>query len=181
MGPRLPIFYSPNPHSSLLLYTQYFDYEVHVDDFSFSVVLSNVGAEGMDFIMAPGLRRLLIQRIGKLIFWMLSPLSVVTCKRCRPLPSLKKVGEKFYNPNFINVKIDMEKGDGLMLAGKYRCKCLSSSHSTSMERAGWYYKVIGYVDPEKFISAGKVALKKTIRPTYMPKEYDSGKRDFAGM
>lgn len=120
------------------------------------------------FIMAPGLRRLLIQKnpanwffgCFHLLVWSLQKMSASTFPQ-------KEVGE-FYNPNFINVKIDMEKGDGLMLAGKYSVNAYPTLLYIDGE-GKLVHKVIGYMDPEKFISAGKVALKKTIRQPYMPR------------
>ncbi len=145
----------------------------------FSVVLSNVGAEGMEFHHGTWAEALAHSKeSGKLIF-----LDAFTswCGPCKKMSAStfpqKEVGE-FYNPNFINVKIDMEKGDGLMLAGKYSVNAYPTLLYIDGE-GKLVHKVIGYMDPEKFISAGKVALKKNDKTALYAKEYDSGKRDFA--
>ena len=90
---------------------------------------------------------------------------------------LKEVGE-FYNANFINVKMDMEKGEGLMLAGKYGV----DSYPTLLYIDGegkLVSKAIGYMDGPKFIDAGKSALRKNDKTELYAKEYAAGKRDFS--
>ena len=72
--------------------------------------------------------------------------------------SNKEVGE-FYNEHFINVKMDMEKGEGIALARKYRVRAYPSL--LYIDYTGKLInKVEAYKDPNRFLQLGK----KVIRP-----------------
>lgn len=115
---------------------------------------------------------------GKLIFM---DAFTTWCGPCKKMSAqtfpMKEVGD-FYNPNFVNVKMDMEKGEGLMLAGKYGV----NSYPTLLYIDGdgkIVSKVIGYIDGPRFIEAGKSALRKNDKSDFYAKEYASGKKDYA--
>ena len=135
-------------------------------------------AEGMEFHHGTWDEALAKSKeTGKLIFMDAFTTWCGPCKRmsAQTFP-LKEVGE-FYNANFINVKMDMEKGEGLMLAGKYEV----SSYPTLLYIDGegkLVSKAIGYMDGPKFIDAGKSALRKNDKTELYAKEYTAGKRDF---
>jgi len=145
--------------------------------FSFFYAASSL-AEGMEFHHGTWDEALAKSKeTGKLIFMDAFTTWCGPCKRmsAQTFP-LKEVGE-FYNANFINVKMDMEKGEGLMLAGKYEV----SSYPTLLYIDGegkLVSKAIGYMDGPKFIDAGKSALRKNDKTELYAKEYTAGKRDF---
>ena len=63
-----------------------------------------------------------------------------------------------YNKNFINVKYDMESGEGLKLAGKYPLEAYPTLFF--IDANGKVVKqVIGYQTPEKLIDLGKSVQK----------------------
>jgi thioredoxin 1 len=82
---------------------------------------------------------------------------------CGPCKVLKarvftesSVGE-YYNANFINVKRDMERGEGKQLARKYRVTAYPSLFFIASD-GSVVKKAVGYHDPEKLINLGKSAL-----------------------
>ncbi len=137
-----------------------------------------VYAEGMEFHHGTWDEALVKSKeSGKLIFMDAFTTWCGPCKRmsAQTFP-LKEVGD-FYNANFINVKMDMEKGEGLMLAGKYGV----DSYPTLLYIDGegkLVSKAIGYLDGPKFIDAGKSALRKNDKTDTYAKEYAAGKRDY---
>ncbi len=68
-----------------------------------------------------------------------------------------KVGE-FYNENFINLKIDMEKGEGIALSEKYEVKAYPSlfiiNHNGMPKMSA-----VGYQNVNQLVKFGKEALK----------------------
>lgn len=144
--------------------------------FLLAVIL--VKAEGMEFHHGTWDEALAKSKeSGKLIFMDAFTTWCGPCKRmsAQTFP-MKEVGD-FYNANFINVKMDMEKGEGLMLAGKYGV----DSYPTLLYIDGegkLVSKAIGYMDGPRFIDAGKSALRKNDKTDLYAKEYAAGKRDF---
>jgi len=144
----------------------------------FLFVINLVKAEGMEFHHGTWDEALAKAKAsGKLIFMDAFTTWCGPCKRmsAQTFP-LQEVGD-FYNANFINVKMDMEKGEGLMLAGKYGV----DSYPTLLYIDGegkLVSKAIGYMDGPKFIDAGKSALRKNDKTELYAKEYAAGKRDF---
>lgn len=83
------------------------------------------------------------------------------CGPCKQLKhktfTNKKVGE-FYNKHFINVAIDMEKGEGVALSEKYAI----ASYPTLLyikSDGKLAFKAVGYHNAEDFISVGEKVLK----------------------
>jgi len=83
---------------------------------------------------------------------------------CGPCKSLQKkvfpsekVGN-FYNANFINVKMDMEKGEGIALAKKYGLRAYPSlffiNHNGTLKKTA-----LGYHNVSQLIKLGEAALK----------------------
>lgn len=79
------------------------------------------------------------------------------CGPCKMLQknvfTRKEVGE-YFNKRFINVKMDMEKGEGPLLSQRYPLE----AYPTLLFIDGngrVVKKVIGYQDPEKLIAIGK--------------------------
>lgn len=68
-----------------------------------------------------------------------------------------KVGE-YFNQNFINVKIDMEKGEGPELARKYRVTAYPSLYFIDYTGGIKNYSV-GYHNAKRLIQLGQLASK----------------------
>jgi thioredoxin-like negative regulator of GroEL len=140
--------------------------------------LGNSRAEGIEFFHGTWAEAIAKSKeTGKLIFM---DAFTTWCGPCKKMSAntfpLKDVGE-FYNAHFINLKVDMENGEGPRLAGTYSV----DSYPTLLYIDGdgkLVSKAIGYMDGAKFISAGKAALKKNDKSDLYAKEYAAGKRDF---
>lgn len=97
------------------------------------------------------------------------------CKRmAREVFTNEEVG-KFYNKHFINVKVDMEKGEGPKLAQKYRV----SSYPTLLyidDKGEVVHVAKGSRPSDQFIGLGKVALSKNDKSGEYAKKYEEGDR-----
>lgn len=65
---------------------------------------------------------------------------------------------KYYNQNFINVKLDAEKGNGAQFAGKYRVTAYPTLFFLNPD-GSVIKKVMGAYPPDMFIKEGEAALK----------------------
>lgn len=89
--------------------------------------------------------------------------------------TLKTVGD-YYNANFINAKIDMEKGEGRDIAKKYSVY----SYPTYLFLNGdgeVVAKNLGYMEENEFISAGKDANNPNNRGLSMKQRLEKGEKD----
>lgn len=68
----------------------------------------------------------------------------------------KEVGD-FYNQNFINAHVDMEKGEGIAMAKKYSIYSYPSLLFLNGD-GEVVYKTAGYMDAKQFVELGKTAL-----------------------
>lgn len=70
----------------------------------------------------------------------------------------KEVGD-FFNANFVNVKLDMEKDpDGRRLSGKYRLRAYPTLYFVDHEE-NIIHQELGYQKPNQLISIGKKVVK----------------------
>lgn len=85
------------------------------------------------------------------------------CGPCKILKSRVFTNEEvgaYYNSHFINVEMDMEKGEGKNLARKYRVTAYPSLFFINSD--GSVRKMaVGYHGPEQIIELGKTALAAT--------------------
>jgi len=82
------------------------------------------------------------------------------CGPCKILKSRVFTNEEvgtYYNENFINVKMDMEKGEGKSLARKYQLTAYPSLFFINADGTV-RKKAVGYHGPEQIIELGKTAL-----------------------
>lgn len=89
----------------------------------------------------------------------------------------KAVGE-FFNQNFINVKMDMEKGEGRKLAQKYRIRAYPTLLFVD-GKGSIVHKDMGMKPADRFLKLGKFALNKFDKSGEYAKMYKEGKRDAA--
>jgi thiol-disulfide isomerase/thioredoxin len=86
-----------------------------------------------------------------------------------------KVG-KFYNSNFICLKMDMEKGEGPGLSQKLGVTAYPSLFYLNA-KGETVHKSVGALNADQFISLGKTALGKTATNKEAEKSFAEGKRD----
>ncbi len=84
---------------------------------------------------------------------------------CGPCKMLKrntfpdKAAGEFFNKNFINIALDMEKGDGVAVAEKYQVNVYPTLIITDADGKVITYSQ-GYVEPNQLIEFGKYGLSK---------------------
>lgn len=88
----------------------------------------------------------------------------------------KPVGE-FYNPNFVNVKIDMESQPGLKFKRTYPVRSYPTFFFIAPDGAV-ISQVIGAKPVDQFIAIGQDALKKYDGAAKYQRMYDEGDRSF---
>jgi len=80
---------------------------------------------------------------------------------------------KFYNKNFINYKLDMEKGEGPNFAAKFAVRAyptlLYINHKEEV-----VHKVLGFRPPDKFLAEGKVAANPAKNQAALEEEVKAG-------
>ena len=81
----------------------------------------------------------------------------------------------FYNKNFVNYKVDMEKGEGLVLAKKFEVRAYPSFlfFNTNGENV---HRSIGGRESETFIQLGQEALNPETQYATLYKKYTAGER-----
>jgi thiol-disulfide isomerase/thioredoxin len=88
---------------------------------------------------------------------------------------LQTVGD-YYNSNFINTKFDMEKGEGVVIAKKYKISSYPSylfldGDGNVVHSAG------AYMEEPEFIQFGKDALDPTKQIAALKKRFEKGEKD----
>lgn len=104
------------------------------------------------------------------------------CGPCRKMAAevfpLPEVGEKF-NGDFVNYKIDAEKGEGVEIAKTYGVKAFPTYLFVNGD-GKLVYRATGYNDAGKFLKHANIAAREQLDPKPLAeweKEYASGKRD----
>ncbi len=87
----------------------------------------------------------------------------------------KEVGN-YYNDQFINVKMDMEKGEGLNLAQEYNVRAYPTLLFINAEGV-LVHRIAGYMVAEEFIALGRQANNPEMTLSAMDKKYEDGERD----
>lgn len=87
----------------------------------------------------------------------------------------EKVGE-FYNANFINSKIDMEKGEGIDLAKKYNVRAYPTYLFINGD-GELIYRVTSYYDVPEFIEVGKDAIDPAKQMGALKSKFEAGNKD----
>lgn len=102
------------------------------------------------------------------------------CGPCKRMSAqifpLQEVGD-FYNPNFVNMKLDMESEAGMKFKRKYPVK----SYPTFLFIApdgNTVLQVIGAKPADQFIAVGQEALKKYDGSAQYQVKYDAGDRSY---
>jgi len=99
------------------------------------------------------------------------------CKRmAKNVFTQKEVGE-FFNKNFINLKLDMEKADGMTFGAKYPVSAFPTLFFLDT-KGEIVKKVTGGQQAEQLISLGQAAVKSWDRSGEFETLYEEGKRDY---
>ncbi|HCM34442.1 thioredoxin family protein [Chryseobacterium sp.] len=88
---------------------------------------------------------------------------------------LKTVGD-YYNSHFINVKIDMEKGEGVDIAKKYNVKAFPTYLFIDGNGEA-VHRTLGYVEEKDFIQFAKDAEDPNKRLTSLKLQFEKGEKD----
>ncbi|WP_165605786.1 thioredoxin family protein [Flavivirga aquatica] len=89
---------------------------------------------------------------------------------------LKEVGD-FFNENFINIKIDMEKGEGIALNSKYEITAYPSLLFIDSEGKEIHKLVGGKYAPD-LIEGAKAAINPNTRIDRLKEEYNNGNKNY---
>ncbi len=87
----------------------------------------------------------------------------------------KAVGD-FFNQHFVNVKMDMESGEGVGLKEKYDVKAYPTLLFISPD-GEVVHKLVGGMPAEELIEEAKVALVPELRTGALKQKYDGGNRE----
>lgn len=97
------------------------------------------------------------------------------CKKMSKYVFTKPVIGNFYNDKFINVKLDMEKGEGIDFAKTYEVRAYPTLLYFSPE-GELVHRTAGFKDADKFLAIGKAALDPNKRLSTLTKRYAEGDR-----
>lgn len=136
-----------------------------------------LGAQGIDFFHGTFEEALAkAKEEGKPIF---VDAYAVWCGPCKRMAKMvftdQKVGE-FYNANYVNMKLDMEKGEGLKFRQKYPVSAFPTLFYINSS-GEVLQKVKGAQQAEGFIKLGESVLNKVDHSKGFAKDYEAGKRD----
>lgn len=87
----------------------------------------------------------------------------------------KAVGD-YYNSNFVNAKIDMEKGEGVDLAKKYNVKAFPT-YLFIDGNGEVVHRTLGYVEEKDFIQFAKDASDPAKRLGTLKQKFEAGEKD----
>jgi thioredoxin-related protein len=101
---------------------------------------------------------------------------------CRPCKLMDKnvfthqEAGRFYNERFINLKIDMEKGEGIGLAKRYQVQAFPTFLFLN-HKGEIIHRSAGYKTPEEFIEMGSDALSPEKRLFYLQRKFEQDPTD----
>ena len=82
----------------------------------------------------------------------------------------------YYNSNFVNAKIDMEKGEGVGLARKYKVRAYPTLLFIDAKGA-LVHRAVGYQDAAAFLQLGREAQDPSKQIANMERKFEAGERD----
>ncbi len=142
-----------------------------------TALVSRSSAQGIDFFhgpMAEALQK--AQKEDKIIF-----IDCFTewCGPCKRMAATtfkdEKIGD-FFNGAFVNMKIDMEKGEGPDLAIKYNVTAYPTYLFVN-QKGEVVHQSLGAMQADAFLEVAKTAMGKMDNSKEFEKAYSEGKRD----
>ena len=100
------------------------------------------------------------------------------CGPCKWMDANVFVNEEvgaFYNANFINAKIDMEKGEGLEISETYNVRAYPTFLFVNGD-GELVHRGVGGREPARFIALGEAASDPDMQLMSLQKQYDDGER-----
>lgn len=143
--------------------------------FTFSV--SGQQVEGIQFIKEDLAQAQSAAKKGdKLIFVDAYTTWCGPCKMMDRSTFKDEAAAKFYNDNFVNFKMDMEKGDGPLFAQKHTIR---GYPSLLFLNAGGelVHRSLGFQDAAKFLELGKSAINPDKQVITLQKKFEAGDKD----
>ena len=98
------------------------------------------------------------------------------CKRMAATTFKDPKAGKFFNQNFINVKMDMEKGEGPDLGRKFDVAAYPTLLFIN-EKGDQVHKAVGSLETDALIAQARSALAKIDKTKDFEKDYTAGKRE----
>ena len=145
--------------------------------FVFSLITSAIFAQGIEFLHVTWDEALEIaQEEDKIIFVDAYAVWCGPCKRMSKNVFTQTEVGNFYNKNFINLKLDMEKGEGLKFGKKYPVSAYPTLYYIAPD-GKVVQSVRGAQNVERFLSLGKKALALMDNSEQYAEEYEKGNRD----
>lgn len=151
------IFYLVSLGSSIITFAQNINFQ---DNMEFSEILKKAKTE------------------NKIIFLDAYASWCGPCKMMEKNVFNKESVQEYYNANFINVRFDMEKGEGMDLARIYGVR----SYPTFLFIDGdgkIIYKSMGYQPEKEFLETGKNAKKTTEEVVTKRLQFEKGEKDLS--
>lgn len=143
----------------------------------FSLILAQIGTtQGIEFFQGTWAQTLEEAKAeNKLIF---VDAYAVWCGPCKKMTKnvfpQKQVGE-YYNAHFINVKLDMERGEGLKFKKKYPVRAFPTFFYIS-PAGEIVLSVTGYRQPNDFVEVGRKAIERYDPSAELAIKYEKGER-----
>lgn len=101
------------------------------------------------------------------------------CGPCKKMDKevfpLKSVAT-FFNENFVNVKMDMEKGEGIQIANRYNIRAYPALLLIDKDEK-IVHRVAGFLDEEMLLDFGKIGLSPDETLGSMTARFENGDRD----
>ena len=101
------------------------------------------------------------------------------CGPCKMLSKMVFTNDTvadYFNRHFVNVKMDMEKGEGPALAKKYEVRAFPTL--LFLDREGrLVHCIVGFQSPQKLIDEARTALEGGNTLSALQKKYESGERN----
>ncbi len=140
-------------------------------------LVTNLSAQqGISFVHSFKEAMAIAKKENKLIFMDAYTTWCGPCKKLnREVFNKKEVGE-YFNENFINLKMDMEKGEGIALTDQYRIYLYPTLLFID-QNGKEVHRAAGYRTVPQFMDLGKAALDPSRQSASMAEQYAEGKRE----
>lgn len=144
---------------------------------AFSITIFGQEAEGIKFIKEDlASAQLQAKKSDKVIFVDAYTTWCGPCKMMDRKTFKDEDASKFYNENFVNLKMDMEKGDGPLFAQKHTIRGYPSL--LFLNAAGeLVHRSLGFQDATKFLELGKAAVNPERQVITLQKRFEQGDKD----
>jgi len=143
---------------------------------SLLVVFTTEAQEGINFIKQDWKAALAqAEATGKPIFLDAYTSWCAPCKKMDKIVFKEKVVADFYNENFVNIKMDMEKGEGKTLAKQFGIKAYPTFLFIGADGKD-FHRGAGYLDQAAFIELGKIAINPDNNIAALQKKFEAGEQ-----